>query len=66
MATAALQILLFVSALTPYIVLTYMLRGVSLFSILILMSVTIVYSIMLVSVALLVATVARTRSGKVG
>ena len=66
MATAALQILLFVSALTPYIVLTYMLRGVSLFAILILMGTTIVYSIMLVSVALLVATVARTRSGQSG
>lgn len=66
MATAALQILLFVSALTPYIVLTYMLRGVSLLSILILMGTTIVYSIMLVSVALMVATVSRTRSGQSG
>lgn len=66
MATAALQILLFVSALAPYIVMTYMLRGVSLISIGILLGMTIVYSVMLVSVALMVATVARTRSGQSG
>lgn len=66
MATAALQILLYVSALTPYIVMTYMLRGVSLVSIGILLGLTIVYSVMLVSLALMVATVARTRAGQSG
>lgn len=66
MATAALQVLLYVSALTPCIVLTYMLRGVSLFSILILLGATIAYSIMLVSGALMVATVSRTRTGQSG
>lgn len=66
MATAALQILLYVSALTPYIVLTYMLRGVSLVSIGILLGMTVIYSVMLVSVALMVATVSRTRSGQSG
>ncbi len=66
MATAALQILLYVSALVPNIMLTYMLRGVSLVSILVLLGMTIVYSVTLVSVALLVATVSRTRSGQSG
>jgi hypothetical protein len=66
MATAALQILLYVSALTPCIVLTYMLRGVSLISILLLLGATIAYSIMLVSGALMVATVSRTRAGQSG
>ncbi len=66
MATATLQILLYVSALAPYIVLTYMLRGVSLMSIGILLGMTVIYSVILVSVALMVATVARTRSGQSG
>lgn len=66
MATAALQILLYVSALTPCIVLTYMLRGVSLGAILMILGTTIVYSVMLVSCALMVATVSRTRAGQSG
>ncbi len=66
MATAAMQILLYVSALTPYVMLTFMLRGVSLVSIVVMLGMTIIYSIMLVSVALMVATVARTRSGQSG
>ena len=66
MATAALQVLLFVSALAPCLVMTYMLRGVSLLSIVILLSITITYSIMLISLALMIATVTRSRSGQSG
>lgn len=66
MATAALQILLYVSALAPCIMLTYMLRGVSLMSLLLLLGIAVAYSIMLVSCALLLATASRTRSGQGG
>lgn len=66
LAMAALQILLYVSALTPCIVLTYMLRSLSLLAILLLLGATIAYSIMLVSAALMVATVSRTRTGQSG
>jgi hypothetical protein len=66
MATAALQILLYVSALAPCIVLTYMLRGVSLVSVFILLFAAVAYSVMLVSCALLLATVSRTRAGQSG
>jgi ABC-type transport system involved in multi-copper enzyme maturation permease subunit len=66
MATAALQILLYVSALAPCILLTYMLRGVSLLSILLLLFAAVAYSVMLVSLALLLATVTRTRAGQCG
>ncbi|MGN6546258.1 MAG: ABC transporter permease [Aureliella sp.] len=66
MATAALQILLYVSALAPCIMLTYMLRGVSLMSIALLLGIAVAYSVMLVSCGLLVATVSRTRSGQSG
>ncbi len=66
MGTAIVQIVLFVSALSPCIVLTYMLRGVSLFTIGILLGVTVAYSIMLVSLALMLATVSKTRAGQSG
>lgn len=66
MATAALQVLLYVSALAPCIVLTYMLRGVSLPMVLLLLGIAIAYSLMLISWALLLSTVSRTRSGQSG
>ncbi|MGN6134837.1 MAG: ABC transporter permease [Aureliella sp.] len=66
MATAALQILLYISALGPCIVLTYMLRGVSLVSVLVLLFAAVAYSVMLVSCALVLATVSRTRAGQSG
>lgn len=61
MASATLQIVLYLSALAPCIVLTYLLRGVSLFSILFLLGLTVVFSICETAVALLLAAVSRTR-----
>ena len=66
MATAALQVLLYTSALAPCIVLTYMLRGVSLVMVSLLLGTAIAYSLMLISCALLMSTVSRTRSGQSG
>lgn len=61
MASACLQIVLYLSALAPCIVLTYLLRGVSLFSILFLLGLTVVFSICETAVALLLAAISRTR-----
>ncbi len=61
MASACVQIMLYLSALAPCIVLTYLLRGVSLFSILFLLGATVVFSIAETALALMVASVARTR-----
>ncbi len=66
MATAALQILLYTSALAPCIVLTYLMRGISLVATLLLLSCVIAYSVMLVSGALMAATVSRSRTGQSG
>ena len=61
MASACLQIVLYLSALAPCIVLTYLLRGVSLFPILFLLGLTVVFSIGETALALMFASVARTR-----
>ncbi len=61
MSSALLQILLYLSALAPCIVLTYLLRGVSLFAILFLLGLTVVFSVAETAVALLLASVARAR-----
>ncbi len=61
MASACLQILLYLSALAPCIVLTYLLRGVTLSSILVVLGMTVVFSIGETAIALLLAAVARTR-----
>ncbi len=61
MASACLQIVLYLSALAPCIVLTYLLRGVGLFTILFLLGLTVVFSISETALALLFASVARTR-----
>ena len=49
------------SALAPCIVLTYLLRGIGLFTILFLLGLTIVFSVAETAIALLLASVARTR-----
>lgn len=61
MASACVQIMLYLSALTPCIVLTYLLRGVSLFTILFLLGLTVVFSICETALALLLASISRTR-----
>ncbi len=66
MTSALLQILLYLSALAPCIVLTYLLRGVSLFSILFLLSLTVLFSVAETAVALLLASVARARMMQAG
>lgn len=61
MASACLQIVLYLSAIAPCIVLTYLLRGVSLFPILFLLGLTVTFSIGETAIALMLASVARTR-----
>lgn len=61
MASALVQILLYLSALAPCIVLTYLLRGVSLFTILFLLGLTVTFSIGETALALLCAAIGRTR-----
>lgn len=61
MMSALLQILLYLSALAPCIVLTYLLRGVSLDSILFILGLTVTFSIAETAVALLLAAVSRAR-----
>ncbi|MFK7736387.1 MAG: ABC transporter permease [Pirellulaceae bacterium] len=61
MASAMVQIMLYLSALAPCIVLTYLLRGVSLFTILVLLGLTLTFSICETALALLFAAVGRTR-----
>jgi hypothetical protein len=66
MASACVQIVLYLSALAPCIVLTYLLRGVSLFSILFLLGLTVAFSISETALALMFASVARTRMAQTG
>jgi len=66
MTSAMLQILLYLSALAPCIVLTYLLRGVSLFSILFLLGLTVAFSIGETAIALLLAAVSRARMLQAG
>lgn len=66
MASACLQLVLYLSALTPCIVLTYLLRGVGLFTILFLLGMTIVFSISETAIALLLASIARSRMLQTG
>lgn len=61
MASACLQIVLYMSALAPCIVLTYLLRGVGLFTILFLLGWTVLFSISETALALLLASISRTR-----
>lgn len=61
MASSMLQIVLYVSALAPCIVLTYLLRGVSLFAILFSLGLIVAFSIGETAVALLVGATCRSR-----
>lgn len=61
MASAGLQIILYLSALAPCIVLTYLLRGVSLFTVLFFLGLTVVFSIAETALALMLASISRTR-----
>ncbi len=61
MASALVQIVLYLSALAPCIVLTYLLRGLSLFSILFILGLTVTYSISETALALLFASISRSR-----
>ena len=61
MTSAMLQILLYLSALAPCIVLTYLLRGVSLDSILFVLGLTVTFSVGETALALLLAAVSRAR-----
>ncbi len=61
MMSALLQALLYLSALTPCIVLTYLLRGVSLDSILFVLGLTVTFSVSETALALLLAAVSRAR-----
>ena len=61
MASACVQILLYLSALAPSIVLTYLLRGVGLSSILLLLAWTVVLSIAETALGMLLGAIARTR-----
>jgi hypothetical protein len=66
MLSACLQIVLYLSALAPCIVLTYLMRGVSLFSILYLLSLTLVFSVCETALALLAASISRARMLQAG
>ena len=61
MASACVQILLYLSALAPSIVLTYLLRGVGLNSILLLLGWTVILSIAETALGMLLGAIARTR-----
>lgn len=61
MMSAMLQALLYLSALTPCIVLTYLLRGVTLQSILFVLGLTVTFSVIETALALLLAAVSRAR-----
>ena len=61
MISACLQIVLYVSALAPCILLTYLLRGVSLFEILLFLGLTITFSVCETALALLLAAISQTR-----
>ncbi len=66
MASASLQLLLYLSALAPCIVLTYVLRGVSLFTILFLLGATVLFSVCETALAILAASISRTRMMQTG
>lgn len=66
MTSALLQILLYLSALAPCIVLTYLLRGVSMFSILFLLALTVAFAVSETAIALLLAAVSRARMLQAG
>ena len=66
MTSALFQILLYLSALAPCIVLTYLLRGVGLFPILFLLGLTVAFSIAETAIALLLAAVSRARMLQAG
>lgn len=66
MLSACLQILLYLSALAPCIVLTYLMRGVSLFSILYLIGLTVLFSVLETAAALLAASISRARMLQAG
>lgn len=61
MASACVQIALYLSALAPCIVLTYLLRGVGLSTILFFLALTVVFALCETAVALLLASVSRSR-----
>ncbi|MEM7476885.1 MAG: hypothetical protein AAF483_18020 [Planctomycetota bacterium] len=61
MASAMLQLVLYLSAIAPCIVLTYLLRGLSIFTILFLLGLTIVFSVCETALALLFAAIGHTR-----
>ncbi|MFO1065838.1 MAG: hypothetical protein U0892_18400 [Pirellulales bacterium] len=66
MATSVLQIILYLSALTPCIMLTYLMRGVALQTLLLLVGMSAAVSVLLVSGGLLVGAVGRTKVGQGG
>lgn len=66
MASACVQILLYLSALAPCIVLTYLLRGVGLYTIVVFLGWTVALSVAETALALLLGAVARTRMMQVG
>ncbi len=66
MASSCVQILLYLSALAPCIVLTYLLRGVGLYTILFFLAWTVVLSVCETALALLLGAIARTRMLQVG
>ncbi len=61
MTSAVVQIVLYLSALAPCIVLTYLMRGVSLFSILFALAIAVAFSVAETAIALLLAAIARSR-----
>lgn len=61
MASALVQIVLYLSAIAPCIVLTYLLRGVSIFTILFVLGLTFTFSVSEAALALLFAAIGRTR-----
>lgn len=66
MASTCLQMVLYLSALTPCIVLTYLLRGVGLFTILFSLACTILFSVCETGIALMFAAVSRSRMLQTG
>ena len=66
MASSLVQILLYLSALAPCIVLTYLLRGVGLFTILFSLGFTVAFSITETAIALLLASLSRSRMLQTG
>ncbi len=61
LVTSLLQVLIYLSAMMPCVVMTYLLRGISLFTILFVLFWTIIFSVSLISIALLLASVSRSR-----